>query len=250
MSEPKAKGEEYAVGYGKPPAEHQFKKGQSGNPTGRPRGAKRKSKPGFVSYDKPTQSMILEEAYRSVTLREGEKVIELPAIQAVLRAMGVSAMKGNRFAQKALTEIVQKVEQEHHATQLENIETFTEYKLRWTEEYERCRRSGLPEPQQLPHPDDVIIDYRRGTFKIAGPITKEEKARYDELLARRSDAQDEVLYYAGMVEEEPEQAEFFRRELLFEQRMFDIINDKLPERYQAKLEGRVPTPKKEANDVW
>jgi hypothetical protein len=28
------------VGYGRPPRAHQFKPGQSGNPTGRPRGAK------------------------------------------------------------------------------------------------------------------------------------------------------------------------------------------------------------------
>jgi Family of unknown function (DUF5681) len=32
---------DYAVGYGKPPAETQFPKGRSGNPGGRPRGAKK-----------------------------------------------------------------------------------------------------------------------------------------------------------------------------------------------------------------
>ena len=32
------------------------------------------------------------EAYRPVRIREGEDVIDLPAIQAVLRAMGVSVL--------------------------------------------------------------------------------------------------------------------------------------------------------------
>src|ERR1700738_509819 len=32
---------DYAVGYGKPPAETRFPKGQSGNPEGRPRGTKK-----------------------------------------------------------------------------------------------------------------------------------------------------------------------------------------------------------------
>jgi hypothetical protein len=32
---------DYAVGYGKPPVETRFQKGQSGNPQGRPRGTKK-----------------------------------------------------------------------------------------------------------------------------------------------------------------------------------------------------------------
>jgi hypothetical protein len=32
---------DYAVGYGKPPVETRFQKGQSGNPEGRPRGTKK-----------------------------------------------------------------------------------------------------------------------------------------------------------------------------------------------------------------
>lgn len=32
----------YEVGYGKPPSDKQFKKGQSGNPMGRPKGSRNK----------------------------------------------------------------------------------------------------------------------------------------------------------------------------------------------------------------
>ncbi len=39
----KGKGADYDVGYGKPPKEHRFKKGSSGNPAGAP--SKRKRKP-------------------------------------------------------------------------------------------------------------------------------------------------------------------------------------------------------------
>jgi len=227
----------YVVGYGKPPAEHRFKKGQSGNPLGRRRG--KAKKPQLRSSDRPTQDMLLDEAYRPVLVREGDAIMEIPAIQAVFRAMGVAALKGNRFAQKTLAELVQKVEQDHRDIQYANMEAFTDYKIQWNREIERCKKLGLPDPQPLPHPDDVIIDYRAGTFHIAGPITKEEKARWDRLLERRADSQEEVNYYRQMMAEEPDRAEFWREQLIFEQRIFDMINEKLPERYQAKLEGRL-----------
>ena len=228
----------YVVGYGKPPVEHRFKRGQSGNPLGRRKGSSNK-KPPLRSADRPTQDMLLDEAYRRVLVREGENVIELPAIQAVFRAMGVAAMKGNRFAQKTLADLVQRVEQDHRDIQYANMETFTEYKVKWNQEIERCKRLGLPDPEPLPHPDDVIIDYRKGTFHIAGPLTKEEKARWDKLLARRDDSQEEVTYYRQMIAEEPDRADFWREQLMCEQRIFDIINEKLPERYQAVLKGRL-----------
>jgi hypothetical protein len=192
--------------------------------------------------------MLLAEAYRPVVLREGDTLIELPAIQAVFRAMGVAAVKGNRFAQKTLAQLVQNIEKEQFQAQYELMESFTEYKVKWNQEIERCKKLGLPDPQPLPHPDDVLIDYRRGSFRIAGPMTKEEKAKWDKLIARRNEAQEEVLEYARLEKEEPEYAEHYRDWRLFEQRIFDKINDALPERYQAKLEDRARVADNEEED--
>lgn len=228
------------VGYGQPPAEHRFQKGQSGNPKGRPRGSRSKERPVYDPANRPTSRLILEEAYRPVAIREGHEVFEIPAIQAVMRAMGVAAMKGNRLAQKNLTEIVQRVEAAEHAERMEALDSFLTYKMNWTEHIEKCKQAGLPDPAPLPHPDDVILDFRNGTFAISGPMTKEEKTKWDEIIGRRADAQAEVTYYATEFRKarSPAKKDQWLAEWHFEQRMFDLINDTLPDRYKAKLTDR------------
>lgn len=232
----------YEVGYGKPPAKHRFQKGKSGNPHGRPRRPKSKQpkeiNTGFGM--KAVEEFLRLEAYRPVTIREGDQIIELPAIQAVFRAMGVSAMKGNRFVQKTLAEMVAKMEAEHHASRFELFGTMVEYKHKWDLEIERCRRAGLPEPQMIPHPDDIILNPNNGDVQILGPQTKEQKQRLDHALERRAQAQEEVSYFAEKHRRarDPKLKAIYLDEWHFEQRMFDIINDVVGPRYKAKLKNR------------
>lgn len=231
----------YEVGYGKPPAERRFQKGRSGNPAGRPKGAKAKPKQVNTGFGmKAAEEYLRLEAYRPVMVREGEQVIELPAIQAVFRAMGVAAMKGNRFVQKTLADMVARMEAEHYSSKFELFGTMVEYKHKWDQEIERCRQAGIPEPQPIPHPDDIVLDPNTGDARIVGPQTKEQKQRLDEALKRRAEAQDEVSYFADKHRRcrEPRLKQRYLDDWHFEQRIFDLINDIVGPRYKAKLENR------------
>ena len=84
----------YAVGHCKPPLHTQFQKGQSGNPRG------------------GSRALALEEAYRLVTVREGNKVMRLPAIQAMMRNQLALAVKGNGPAQRAMLAAIDAMEKE------------------------------------------------------------------------------------------------------------------------------------------
>src|ERR1700693_5274136 len=103
MTTRKQKPAPYQVGYGKPPMHTQFQKGKSGNPSGRPRRA----------ATERAKALALEEAYRAVTVRDGDRVASLPAIQVVLRSQMAEAVKGNVAAQRAFVAAVQAIELEN-----------------------------------------------------------------------------------------------------------------------------------------
>jgi len=86
----------YEVGYGRPPVHTRFRKGQSGNPRGRPRGS-----PG-----ERAKRIVLEEAYRAVTVKEGDNVVRMPAIRAVMRSHLRDALKGNGPNQRAVIGLI------------------------------------------------------------------------------------------------------------------------------------------------
>ena len=72
----------YEVGFGKPPEHTRFKLGQSGNPKGRPKGSRNKI-PALI--EERLKKIILEEAYYSITVNDGDRILTLPMAQAVVR---------------------------------------------------------------------------------------------------------------------------------------------------------------------
>ncbi|MEO9131871.1 MAG: DUF5681 domain-containing protein [Sphingomonas sp.] len=150
---------ERAVGYGAPPTEHRFRKGQSGNPAGRPRRATGAPGDRLPGADEPTRAMILEEAYRMVTVREGDEEVSVSAHRAVFRAMAAAAMNGNQAAQHRWTQLVQTAEawQKRDQIALYNVLERDEEEERW---HDMDGEGGAS------YGDDIILDCRSGTVVI------------------------------------------------------------------------------------
>ena len=75
--------DEDTVGYGKPPRAHQFKPGKSGNPKGRPKGAK-------------SEATILQELLQhKIGLSEHGKSRRITLHEAILRRIAEDCLKGN-----------------------------------------------------------------------------------------------------------------------------------------------------------
>jgi hypothetical protein len=95
--QPKARTEEKAVGYGRPPRHSRFKKGQSGNPKGR-----RKHSRNF-------KTIIREALTGRISIREGEKRRSISKLEGVVLRQLEGALKGNERAALAALKIATQV---------------------------------------------------------------------------------------------------------------------------------------------
>jgi hypothetical protein len=219
-------GTDYQVGYAKPPAKSRFKKGQSGNPYGRPKGAKNK-----YPARQYMNSIILNEAYRTITLNEGDRKINLPMVQAIVRSLAVAAVKGQHRALRLFTDLVAGVEADNKRRNDELVKSAIEYKLSWEGELERREKLGITGPEPLPHPDDIVIDMNTSRVGYKGPRTKEEKAVWDQIRAHKE----------ARVQRITELEQFLEKGNL-NNRQREIILDKLGQerRTQAKFARLIP----------
>lgn len=86
----------YTVGYKKPPESGKFKPGQSGNPTGRPKGAKN------------LKTVLEDEFYEKVVLKENGKTMKIPKLQAMIKSLMAKAIKGDNKSATTLINLALK----------------------------------------------------------------------------------------------------------------------------------------------
>jgi hypothetical protein len=167
------------VGYKTPPQETRFKKGQSGNPKGRPKRAD-----GALRPSPETTALTIREAERKVTIREGAETRLVSAIEAAMLAQFKAAAGGNAYAQKHLIERYLRAKAEKQREIDEEVAFWEFYVAFYREAIAEASRKGEPPPSPLPHPDDVVIDPDKGV-RFIGPFDEESAARLEENLKFR-----------------------------------------------------------------
>ncbi len=89
----------YKVGYKSPPPQHRFKKGQSGNPRGRPRGSK--------SIDE----IVIENLDQRIPIRFNGQDMITTVYDAIMKAQKKKALEGDIGSAKFLTKLRQEAEE-------------------------------------------------------------------------------------------------------------------------------------------
>ena len=87
---------DYDVGYRKPPSAHRFKHGNKANPRGRKKGSRNR------------KVVIHDVFFEAVTVREGGKIRQMSALEAVLKKMLSKALSGDNKAALTIIGIAQK----------------------------------------------------------------------------------------------------------------------------------------------
>jgi hypothetical protein len=140
----------YAVGYGRPPASSQFKPGQSGNPQGRPKGARNAS------------SMARDELEGMISVKRGGKSRKMTVRQAAYRRLAEKAVAGDVKALHYLLSL-ESAERPPESDQPE-IQTAPAKDLAILEDYfARRRRAGSPQHEHHDDPELAPGKTERGT---------------------------------------------------------------------------------------
>lgn len=170
----------FGTGYASPPKENQFKKGQSGNPKGRPK----KTSSDVSLSDQPTLSAILSTALRMVQVRDEGGPTEINMRDALARAAFAGAVKGNARSQALVFDLLRKGDEARAREIRGSNEFWRDYKNRVSAEIEAARNQGISSPTPLPHPDDIVIDHENGP-QFLGPIDEAEQKMVQDTLRCR-----------------------------------------------------------------
>ncbi len=106
--------QEYQVGYRRPPKSGQFKKGESGNPKGRPKGAR------------GLEKVVLDELKTKITVNENGRSKKVKKVEAIAKQMVNKAMTGDAKSISLVLGVSQRHEDKLAAKGVPLIETLPE----------------------------------------------------------------------------------------------------------------------------
>ncbi|OYU47321.1 MAG: hypothetical protein CFE31_17545 [Rhizobiales bacterium PAR1] len=160
-----------STGYGNPPVETRFAKGQSGNPKGRPRGSGKGGAKGKSTQ--PVSPTTIDEVRRRhvasrVKIRDGDGVREISTYEALLRQIEKLAFSGGVQATRLAIGIHEQTARELEAEHQDCLAWVTEYRANYVARAAAYERAGEAIPDWIAWPEDVHYSIEKG-HRITGP---------------------------------------------------------------------------------
>lgn len=186
------------VGYRKPPSWGQFRKGESGNPKGRPK--KRRDAASTIAPASGLDAIVERVTGRKIVMTENGTPKTVTAMEGVINRTTADALKGSSQAQRAIIRLHRQAEEgkaQRAAMAAETAERerqdreeiaerafhyICELKRSQTLAWDRARSMGLDEPDNpWPHPDDMFVDEARRIWRVRGPLDASEQQDWERL---------------------------------------------------------------------
>ncbi|MEZ5920055.1 MAG: DUF5681 domain-containing protein [Parvularculaceae bacterium] len=182
-----SKAPDKGTGYRNPPKEFQFRKGQSGNPNGRPRGAKNKKTPSGYSIS----NLLVDEANREIKVLEKGQIVTITTLQAITRTMMAKAAKGDHRSQKLATDLISRAQERVEQEKIEHMKLTIKYLSAAKRTVEQCLNGELHGDLPPVHPSDIVIDHATGEASIL-ELNEDAKWRRDWITQRLGEMANEV----------------------------------------------------------
>jgi hypothetical protein len=144
--------------------------------------------------------------------------------KAVVRSLAVNAAKGNQRAQRLFTELLTSVERDNKKLHDEWLQTAINYKVEWDEELARRNKLGIDAPLPIPHPDDIVIDTNTGSVRVKGPMTREDKVKWDQLRTLKVSIETDIDELRCLLAEQPTERDQIEAEIEHSERVLKTIS--------------------------
>lgn len=119
---------------------------------------------------------ILARADQEITIREGGQSRKTTLRAAVIAAQVKSALGGSVYAQAQILKLFEKYDELRSLEISEHNAYWQAYCKVKSAEIAEAKMNGLPEPEILPHPDDIVFEPGKPAA-FCGPFTELELAR-------------------------------------------------------------------------
>lgn len=129
---------------------------------------------------------VLDEGRRRVPVRDGGETVEMSVNEIVTRKTAETAAKGSPHAQRTWLNATAEAAAREAEIKEENAGFWRMYQRTWRRAIAEAKKAGLPLPEPVPHPDDIVID-ARNNISVDGPVTEEE-AQVLAFIAEQRDA--------------------------------------------------------------